>query len=201
VQSGEFGEGRDPAGCGFAPVFGGFVGVHPSADRGPRRGFGLLGWGRQGRGWGWGELPASPGRSPQQVPRSPRHSPCHCRGSGTYWQRSSARTSAVHRIPTRRRANHGQSTDDSPRCLPPAPGKAGIGAVGGMSRCGALGLRGSGGRDADGVYPRYRAGQGPLPVGSTQVETPRYPASDPAVSTAGALDHPTSDTNHSTGCK
>lgn len=107
----------------------------------------------------------------------------------------------------RRRANHGQSTDDSPRCLPPAPGKAGIGAVGGMSRLWALGLRGSGGRDADGVYPRYRAGQGPLPVGSTQVETPRYPASDPAVSkrVRSTTPHPTRITQlgvnrcHSTG--
>ena len=42
----------------------------------------------------------------------------------------------------RRRANHGQSTDDSPRCLPPAPGKGGIGAVGGMSRCGPSGYGG-----------------------------------------------------------
>jgi hypothetical protein len=39
----------------------------------------------------------------------------------------------------RRRANHGQSTDGSPRCLPPALGKGGIGAVGGMSRCGPSG--------------------------------------------------------------
>jgi hypothetical protein len=63
----------------------------------------------------------------------------------------------------RRRANHGQSTDDSDGCLSPAPGKGGIGAVGGTSPLWGPRHGGSSGRDADGVYPRYRAGQGPLP--------------------------------------
>jgi hypothetical protein len=63
-----FGEGRDPARCGFDPRFRGFAGVQLGREEGPWRGFGLLGWGRQGRGWGWGELPGSPGGSPRQVP-------------------------------------------------------------------------------------------------------------------------------------
>jgi len=33
-------------------------------------------------------------------------------------------------------------------------------------------VTGSGGRDGGGVYPRYRAGQGPLPAPSTEVEGP-----------------------------
>ncbi len=41
-----------------------------------------------------------------------------------------------------------------------------------------------------GVYPRYRAGQGPLPVPSTRVEGPRYPPGDPAAPGAGVRSPP-----------
>jgi hypothetical protein len=62
------GRGGTRPGAVSTPVFGGFAGVQLGREEGPWRGFGLLGWGRQGRGWGWGELPGSPGGSPRQVP-------------------------------------------------------------------------------------------------------------------------------------
>jgi hypothetical protein len=71
----------------------------------------------------------------------------------------------------------------------------------GGQRSGGCGHGGLVGEDADGVYPRYRAGQGQLPGGSTLVEPPLPPLSDPAVSIEGALGHLTPDTSHPTGCK
>jgi hypothetical protein len=71
----------------------------------------------------------------------------------------------------RRRANYGQSTDDSPRCLPPAPGKAGIGAVGGMSRCGPSGY--------GGPVAGTLTGLPPLPCWSRPITRGLYPGRDP----------------------
>ena len=93
----------------------------------------------------------------------------------------------------------GTRVTDSPRTIPlavylPHPEGEGSGMVSGLDlRSGGL-VAGT----LTGATPRYRAGQGPLPGGSTQVETPRYPATTAAGSVAGALGHPTSNPSHST---
>ena len=151
--------------------------------------------GEAGRGWGWGELPRSPGGSPAQIPGL---LVTVCVAVAVADRAGGTRPMSVRRLGPRVRS--------AALCHPPvtptatATGRPAI--VRGRPRCAnapyaqvresrtvhgrnpsALYLprplsRGSGpGRGR--VYPRYRAGQGPLPGGSTRVAAPRYPARDP----------------------
>jgi hypothetical protein len=54
-------------GEGSCPGFGGFRGCLAGLAWGPWWWFGLVRWGRRAGGWGWGELPGSPPRSPALI--------------------------------------------------------------------------------------------------------------------------------------
>jgi hypothetical protein len=72
----------------------------------------------------------------------------------------------------RRRASHGQSTDNSDGCLSPAPGKGGIGAVGGTSPLWGPRHGGPAAGTLTGSTPATALVRAHLPGGSTQVEAP-----------------------------
>jgi hypothetical protein len=78
-------EGRDAAGGGCYPSLEQVSRVLRGAgDRVPDQGLGSSGWGGRSGGWGWGELPGSPGGSPPQVPLPLVTVRAHCPGDGRH---------------------------------------------------------------------------------------------------------------------